>query len=80
MPACEEERAMTTDFNPLNLPRHIRMERSGRTREGMPLVALVCTVCSEEEETPDSPVALRALAGRFVRSHMDCTPVGIDEE
>ena len=70
---------MTTNFNPLNLPRHIHVERGGRGSGGRPMVALVCSVCAGEEETPDTPEALRALAGRFVRSHMECTPTGIDE-
>lgn len=71
---------MTTGFNPLSLPRHIHVERSGRSRDGTPLAALVCSVCAGEEETPDTPEALRALAGRFVRAHMECTPAGIEQE
>jgi hypothetical protein len=71
---------MTTGFNPLNLPRHIRLEQGGRGRGGVPLAALVCSVCGGEEEAPDTPDALRAVAASFVRSHMECTPIGVDEE
>lgn len=71
---------MTSGFNPLNLPRHIHIERSGRGAGGAPMAAFVCRVCADEEETPDTPEALRALADRFVPGHMDCTPVGVDEE
>ena len=70
---------MTASFNALNLPRHIHVERAGRGDRGTPLAALVCSVCSGEEETPDTPEALKELAGRFVRRHMDCTPADIDE-
>ncbi len=71
---------MTTRFNPANLPRHIHVERSGRGDGGTPLAALVCSVCGGEEQTPDTPEALRSLAGRFVAGHMECTPVGVDDE
>ena len=75
-----EEGLMTAGFNPLNLPTHIHVDRSGRERDGTPMATMVCGVCGAEEETPDTPAAMRALAGRFVRSHMDCTPVGVDQE
>lgn len=70
---------MAASFNALNLPRHIHIERAGRGNGGTPMAALVCSVCSGEEETADTPQALRDLAGRFVRRHMDCTPTGVDE-
>ena len=70
---------MTTGSNGLNLPAHIHVERSGRGRDGTPMATLVCTVCGGEDETPDTPAALHATAGRFVLAHMDCTPVAIDD-
>ncbi len=70
---------MTTGFNPLNLPTHIHVQRIGRERDGTPTATMLCDVCNAEEETPDTPEALRGLAGRFVRDHMDCTPADIDE-
>ena len=78
-PRMSKDGLMTSRFNPMNLPRHIHVERSGRSRDGTPMAALVCSVCAGEEETPDNDEALRALAGRFVRSHMECTPVNVDE-
>lgn len=71
---------MTTSFDASSLPRHIRIERGGRTRDGELLATMVCTVCGEDEDTPDTPAALHTLAGRFVRDHMECTPTGVDEE
>ena len=70
---------MTTSFDAASLPQHIRVERSGRGRDGTLIAALVCTVCADEEETPDTPQALRALAVRFVPDHMECAPVDIDD-
>jgi hypothetical protein len=70
---------MTASFSPLNLPRHIYVERVARGNEGTPLAALVCSVCSGEEQTTDTSEALRDLAGRFVPRHMDCTPNEGDE-
>jgi hypothetical protein len=72
--------AMTASFNTLNLPSHIHIERAGRGDGGTPMAALVCEVCSGEEETADTPQALRDLATRFVRGHMECTPAGVDED
>lgn len=70
---------MTASFNALDLPRHIHLARVGRGDSGVPHAALVCTVCSGEEETTDTPEALHDLARRFVPRHMECTPVDSDD-
>jgi hypothetical protein len=70
---------MAASFNALNLPRHIHVARTGRGESGPPLAALVCSVCSAEEETADTPQALHDLSRRFVPRHMDCTPTSMDE-
>ncbi len=70
---------MAAAFDESALPRHIRVERSGRMHGGPPLAAFICAVCGGEEEAPDQPETLRAVAGGFVRAHMDCTPVAVDD-
>jgi hypothetical protein len=70
---------MTASFNVLDLPRHISLARAGRSRSGVPHAALVCAVCTDEEETTDTPEALHELARSFVPRHMECTPTAIDE-
>ncbi len=71
---------MANAFDAEALPRHIRLERSGRMHGGPPLAVFICSVCGGEEETPDDAGALRAVAGPFVRAHMDCTPASLDRE